>query len=155
MQQVLDLGAQMFRWPVSASSVNAIILEENVASAGFEASGYDAHFGMRCSPLMLPVCLYKHEFDRVSKLAVSIAGFKLYHASSLRYYSLVTYFSASSRMLSAPILDQTRLGFAQEANRRHDLSLVEYLVKEVFFYVGLDHLRMSARLRRHPTIQAR
>ena len=44
---------------------------------------------------------------------------------------------------------------AQEANRKHDLSLVEYLVKEVFFYVGLEHLRMSIQLRRHPTIQAR
>ncbi len=43
----------------------------------------------------------------------------------------------------------------QEANRKHDLSLVEYLVKEVFFYVGLEHLRMSIQLRRHPTIQAR
>ncbi len=38
VQQVLSLGAQMFRWPVSASSVNAIILEDSVASAGFEAS---------------------------------------------------------------------------------------------------------------------
>ena len=44
---------------------------------------------------------------------------------------------------------------AQEANRKHDLSLVEYLVKEVFFYVGLEHLKMSIQLRRHPTIQAR
>ena len=34
---MLKLGAQMFRWPVSASSVNAIILEEAVANAGFEA----------------------------------------------------------------------------------------------------------------------
>ena len=44
---------------------------------------------------------------------------------------------------------------SQEANRKHDLSLVEYLVKEVFFYVGLEHLRMSIQLRRHPTIQVR
>jgi len=37
VEQVLKLGAQMFRWPVSASSVNAIILEDAVANAGFEA----------------------------------------------------------------------------------------------------------------------
>ena len=37
VDQVLKLGAQMFRWPVSASSVNAIIMEDAVANAGFEA----------------------------------------------------------------------------------------------------------------------
>ncbi len=37
VEQVLSLGAQMYRWPVSASSVNAIILEDAVANAGFEA----------------------------------------------------------------------------------------------------------------------
>ena len=54
-----------------------------------------------------------------------------------------------------PCINDTYAIPAQEANRKHDLSLVEYLVKEVFFYVGLEHLKMSIQLRRHPTIQAR
>ncbi len=65
------------------------------------------------------------------------------------------YCSPDGRPNLDPCAFKRRSRAAQEANRRHDLSLVEYLVKEVFFYVGLDHLRMSARLRRHPTIQAR
>ena len=33
---VLSLGAQLYRWPTSPAQVNAIILHESVASAGFE-----------------------------------------------------------------------------------------------------------------------